>query len=150
MARGVEQVEMVFPAIFCRVTHRNRMGLNRDSAFTFQVHRIEKLILLFAGLYCPRALKQTIRQSRLAMIDMRDDAEISGELDRHGGPHYAGAAWYGQRSGRPHSRLLSRSLEDGEKSHSCRARLRTKGKRRLHLGDPCLICAARDDKRLGC
>ena len=62
------------------------MGLDRDSTLPLQVHRIEELILFFAGLNRSRALKQTIRQRRFAMIDVRDDAEISGELDRHGGP----------------------------------------------------------------
>jgi hypothetical protein len=30
------------------------------------------------------------------MIDMRDDAEVSGQLDRHKAVHYAGAGRVGQ------------------------------------------------------
>jgi hypothetical protein len=30
------------------------------------------------------------------VIDMRDDAEISGQLDRHKAQHYAGVAGVGQ------------------------------------------------------
>jgi hypothetical protein len=30
-----------------------------------------------------RRLEQSIRQSGFAMIDVRDDAEVTGELDRH-------------------------------------------------------------------
>ena len=45
------------------------------------------------------ALEQPIRQGGLAMIDVRDDAEIAGQLDRHRERHYAGAPGHGQ-SGR--------------------------------------------------
>jgi hypothetical protein len=33
------------------------------------------------------------------VIDMRDDAEIPGQLDRHKALHYAGASSVGQSSG---------------------------------------------------
>ena len=74
------------------------MRLDRDPALAFQIHRIEQLILLLALVDRARALEQSIRQRRLAVIDMRDDAEIAGQLDRHEAAHYAGAAKEGQSS----------------------------------------------------
>ena len=59
------------------------MRLDRDPALAFQVHRIEQLILLLALMDRAGALEQSIRQRRLAVIDVRDDAEIARELDAH-------------------------------------------------------------------
>src|SRR5205814_5921725 len=60
------------------------MRFDRDPSLTLQVHRIKKLVLPLALLDCPRALKQAVRQGRLAMIDMRDDAKIARQLNGHG------------------------------------------------------------------
>src|SRR5205085_3088986 len=62
----------------------------------FQVHRIEQLILLVALVDRAGAIEQSIGERGLAVIDMRDDAEVSGQLDRHKALHYAGAAGVGQ------------------------------------------------------
>ena len=59
------------------------MRLDRDPALTLEIHRIEQLVLLFPFLNCARALEQPIRQRRLAVIDVRDDAEITRQLDCH-------------------------------------------------------------------
>ena len=59
------------------------MRLDRDPALAFQVHRIEQLILLVALVDRAGAFEQTIRQGGLAVIDVRDDAKIAGQLDRH-------------------------------------------------------------------
>jgi hypothetical protein len=45
------------------------------------------------------------------MIDMRDDAEVTGQLDRHGGLHYAGVPRDGQRTGPP-ERLTAEVTEN--------------------------------------
>ena len=75
------------------------MRLDRDPALALQVHRIEQLILLVALVDRAGALEQSIRQGGLAVIDVRDDAKIAGELDRHEAPHYAGACKAGQSRG---------------------------------------------------
>ena len=59
------------------------MRFDRDPAFAFEIHGIEQLILLIALVNCARALEQTIRQCGLAVIDVRDDAKVAGQLDRH-------------------------------------------------------------------
>jgi hypothetical protein len=72
------------------------MRLDGDPALAFQVHRIEQLILFIALMNRTGAVEQSIRKRGLSVIDMRDDAEISGQLDRHKALHYAGAASVGQ------------------------------------------------------
>src|SRR5205814_4236004 len=67
-----------------RVTHRHRMRLNCDPPLPLQVHRIKKLVLSLALLNRPRTLQQPVRQGRLAVIDMRDDAKIARHLNGHG------------------------------------------------------------------
>ena len=59
------------------------MRFNRDPAFPLQVHRVKKLVLPFALLDRARALEQPVRQSRLAVIDVCDDAKIARQLNRH-------------------------------------------------------------------
>jgi hypothetical protein len=54
------------------------------------------LILLIALLDRPGAIEQSIREGGLPVIDMRDDAKIPGQLDRHKAQHYAGARMVGQ------------------------------------------------------
>src|SRR5947209_6392664 len=84
MPRRVGKIQPIFFSIFRRVTHRYRMRLDRDAALTFQIHRIEQLVLPFALLDCAGALEQSIGKRRLSVIDMRDDAEIARQLDGHG------------------------------------------------------------------
>jgi hypothetical protein len=41
-------------------------------------------------------IEQSIGERRLPVIDMRDDAKIPGQLDRHKAQHYAGVPVMGQ------------------------------------------------------
>ena len=94
--RRIEQVKPVFFSRPRGVTHRDRVRLDRDPALALEIHRIEQLILLVALVDRAGAVEQSIRERGLAVIDMRDDAEIPGQLDRHKAPHYAGASSVGQ------------------------------------------------------
>src|SRR5438105_14709768 len=85
------------------------MRLDGNAALTFEVHRIEKLVLFIALVNRARCLEQSIGERRLPMIDMRDDAEVSGQLDRHKAVHYAGVRMMGQ-SGRVPSPFLTLAL----------------------------------------
>ena len=76
MPGRVDQVQLIFLAVLGRKRHRNRMGLDRDSAFAFEVHRIEDLLAHLAFLHRAGLLEQPVRQRRLAVVDVRDDAEI--------------------------------------------------------------------------
>src|SRR5437868_10373991 len=72
------------------------MRLDGDAALAFEVHRIEKLVLFITLVDGARCLEQSIGERRLPMIDMGDDAEVSGQLDRHKAVHYAGVRMMGQ------------------------------------------------------
>ena len=77
MSRRVEQIQPISFTRACPVTHHHRMRFDCDPALALQIHRIEKLILLFPLLNGPGALEQSIRQGRLAVVDVRDDAKIA-------------------------------------------------------------------------
>ena len=70
--------------------------LNCDPALPLQIHLIKKLVLPLALLDRARALKQPVRQRRLAVIDVRDDAKIARQLNGHGSRHYPSATVAGQ------------------------------------------------------
>ena len=77
VAGGVDEVElMVAPG------HAHGAGLDRDSVLALQLHRVDHLVTHLAQGHGPRRFEQPIGEGRLAMIDMRDDAEVAdaGEL----------------------------------------------------------------------
>src|ERR1700732_3735701 len=87
------------------------MRLDRDAALPFQVHRIEKLVLLVALVNRSCRLEQSIRQSCLAVIDVRDDAEIARQFDCHESRTMRGRAswvngWHGSANS-PNAKALN-------------------------------------------
>jgi len=70
--------------------------LDGDAALALEVHRIEELVLFIAFMDRARRLEQSIGERGLPVIDMRDDAKISSQLDRHKAVHYAEAPSVGQ------------------------------------------------------
>ncbi len=56
------------------------MRLDRDAALPLEVHGVENLVHHFALRQGPCVLEQAIGQRRLAVVDMRDDREISDIL----------------------------------------------------------------------
>ncbi len=83
VAGGIEEVELVGFAILRLVAHGDRMGLDRDPLFALQIHGIELLRRALPHRNGAGGLHQTIRERSLAVIDMRDDREISGQLGGH-------------------------------------------------------------------
>ena len=81
--RRIEQVEPVVVAVLRLVFHRHRMRLDGDAAFALQIHRIEQLVLLIALGDRAGALEQAVGQRGLAVVDVRDDAEIARAFDGH-------------------------------------------------------------------
>ena len=76
VARRVDQVQLVRLAVLRLVGHRHRMRLDGDAALAFEVHRIEHLLAHLAFCQRARRLQQPVRQRRLAVINVGDDAEI--------------------------------------------------------------------------
>ena len=52
------------------------MRLDGDAALAFEVHRIQHLLAHLPFLQRARRLQQPIRQRRLAVVNVRDDAKI--------------------------------------------------------------------------
>ena len=86
VARRIEKIERVLQTILGLVLHRHRMGLDRDSTLTFQVHGIKQLILLVAISDRVGHLQQTVGEGGLPVINVGDDAEVSGKGCGHGQP----------------------------------------------------------------
>jgi hypothetical protein len=85
VARGVDQVELVGGAVLGLVIHRHRMRLDCDAALALEVHRVEMLRRHLPVADGVGRLQETIRERRLAVIDVRNDAKITGKgLVRHG------------------------------------------------------------------
>ena len=74
VSRSVNQVQYVFLSLVS-VFHLDSVTLNRNTTFTLQVHIVEHLSL--GHLYSLSVLQQSVSQSRFAVIDVGDDAEIS-------------------------------------------------------------------------
>ena len=78
MPRRIQQIQPIGVAVLRLVAHRHRMRLDRDAPLALEVHRIQKLILRIAHLDCAGEFEQTVGERRFPVIDMGDDAEISG------------------------------------------------------------------------
>ena len=76
MARRVDEVELVVPAVARAVRHADGVELDRDPALALEVQRIQDLLFHLALLERARRLDQAVRQRRFAVVDVRDDAEI--------------------------------------------------------------------------
>ncbi len=79
VARRVDQVEDVALPVDAHV-----LGLDRDAALALEVHRVEVLRAHVAGLYGTRDLEDPIGQRGLAMVDVRDDREVTNAIEVHG------------------------------------------------------------------
>ena len=85
VAGGIDEVELIGLAVMSGVHHPNRVGLDGNSAFAFQVHRVKDLRLHLAGGQRAGQLEQAIRQRRFAVVDVGDDREIADMGDVHAG-----------------------------------------------------------------
>ncbi len=72
---GVDQVEMVAAAVARHVVQRHRVRLDGDAALALDVHRVQDLVAEVARLDRPAVLDQAVGERRLAVVDVRDDAE---------------------------------------------------------------------------
>ena len=58
------------------IVHLYGVALDGDAALALQVHVVEHLGLHVLGVHGAGALQQTVGKRRLAVVDVRDDAEI--------------------------------------------------------------------------
>ena len=59
------------------------MRLDGDAALALEIHRVEDLRLHLARLQGAGDLEKAVRQRRLAVVDVRDDREVSDVLGIH-------------------------------------------------------------------
>ena len=83
VARRVDQIEDVGLPVLRRVVQPDSVRLDRDAALALEIHRVEHLRLHLAGLQRAGHLEKTIGQRRLAVIDVRDDGEVTYTLGIH-------------------------------------------------------------------
>ena len=77
VAGRVDQVEDVGLAVLGGVVQPHRVGLDRDAALALEVHAVEHLRRHLAHLQGAGDLEEAIGQRRLAVVDVRDDREIT-------------------------------------------------------------------------
>lgn len=74
MSRGVDKIKDVLLSPM-RILHLYGMALDGDTSFALQIHVVKHLI--FRNLNCGRLLQKAVGKSRLSVVDMRNNAEIS-------------------------------------------------------------------------
>ena len=81
--RRIDQIELILDAILRDVSEPDRVGFDGDAALALQVHGVEHLRHHLALRERVRRFEKAVGQRRLAVIDVRDDTEISDELGEH-------------------------------------------------------------------
>ena len=76
VAGGVDEVQLVGLAV-PHVVHRHGGGLDGDAPLALQIHVVEGLLARIAFIHHPGALQHAVGQGGLAVVDVRDDAEVA-------------------------------------------------------------------------
>ena len=79
----IDQIEAIGISVFGLVVEADALGFDGDAALALQVHGIEYLFVHFALRKRAGHFQQAIGQRGLAVVNMRDDAEIPLELWVH-------------------------------------------------------------------
>ncbi len=84
MSRSVDEVQNIGLAVFGFVVEPDTLGFDRNPSFALDIHVVEVLGFHLARGHGSGLFEQPIGERRLAVINMRDDAEIPdifGHLD---------------------------------------------------------------------
>jgi len=82
VAGRVDKVELVLLAVLGLVLDTDGLALDRDAALALEVHLVEQLLLHVARRNGPRGFEDAVGQRRLAVVDVRDDAEVADVVER--------------------------------------------------------------------
>jgi hypothetical protein len=105
VARRVDQIQDVRPGVALRRPGQAYgLALDRDAAFPLDVHPVEVLRAHGALVDDAGELQHPVGQGRLAVVDVRDDAEVPDQLRRrlagqrrgHGGYGHGWSIRFGQ------------------------------------------------------
>ncbi len=77
VSRRIDQIHLIDFTLAGRVIHTNGRRFDRHAALAFQIHSIEHLLLHFTIRDRASHLQQPIRQCTFAVIDMRNNTEIT-------------------------------------------------------------------------
>ena len=79
---GVDQVEHIVLTVLGTILDAHRVRLDRDAAFAFDIHRVQKLLLHVPVLHGSGGLDQPVGQGGFPVVDMGNDRKIadSGKL----------------------------------------------------------------------
>ncbi len=77
MPRRVNEIQSISFTVLALVGKANSLALDRDAAFPFNVHVVEDLIFLGAGIRNPRIVDQTVGQGGFAVINMGYNTEVT-------------------------------------------------------------------------
>ena len=77
VARGVDQVQLVFLPVLGGIGQGDGLALDGDAPLPFDVHGVEDLVAELAVLHHAGPLDQPVGQGRFAVVDMGDDAEVA-------------------------------------------------------------------------
>jgi hypothetical protein len=80
VAGGVDEVQQVLLPVPGSVAQRDGVRLDGDAPLALDVHGVEELIVELPVLHGPAGLDQAVRQGRLAVVDVSDDAEVPNVL----------------------------------------------------------------------
>ncbi len=81
MAGRINEVQNVLFTVGVGVRNAHGLRFDRDAAFALQVHLVQILGFFLAIADHAGDFENTVGQSRLAMVDVGDDAEISYFID---------------------------------------------------------------------
>ena len=77
MTRGVDQIHLIGLAVGSLIVHAHGAGLDGDTALAFQIHTVQQLAFHFALGDGMAFFQQAVCQCGLAVVNMRDDGEIT-------------------------------------------------------------------------
>ena len=80
MTWRIDNIELVSIAIIRQILQGYTLGLDGDSSFSLNIHRVKDLVCHFTIGQSTTHLDKPISQRRLTMINMGDNGKISNEF----------------------------------------------------------------------
>ena len=77
MARGIDEIELITLPILRVIQKGDALGLDGDAALALQIHGIQDLFLHFPQFQAPAELDEPVRQRGFAVINVRDNGEVT-------------------------------------------------------------------------
>jgi len=89
VARRVDEIQLVQPAVPRVVVHANGVELDGDAALALQVHGVEHLLAHQPFVERARELDEPVGEGGLPVVDVGHDAEVADVVLAHVGLKYS-------------------------------------------------------------